>query len=185
MKKQVFKYTLIYIFVITLPLTLYVMVNYGGMAFYELLKKMPKEQLKVFCKVVGIISPCSVTAIPAMLTALYFRSKKRKKEIIRQSEERGTFIVAHLIKKEYMRRHMEYRCIYGYSVNGKTRDHLILLRGQPPEELKLYPKNSAGTAFFSDFDSEGWIAAPLIGLSFIILLVWNYMIIGVIEFFEP
>ena len=184
MKKQVFKYTLIYIFVITLPLTLFLAVNFGSMAIYELLKDMPKEQLRVICKAVGIIGPCSVFVIPAMLIALYFKSKKRKKEIIRQSEERGTFIVAHLIKKEYMRRHREYRCIYEYSVNGKNRDHLILLRGQPPEELKLYPKNSAGTAFFSEFDSEGWITVPLIGLSFIILLAWNYMIISTFELFE-
>ncbi len=76
----------------------------------------------------------------------------------RQAEERGTFITAHLTSSYKHRdsdtHEYEYHGEYQYEVNGKTKKYRTYSAGHLPSSIRMYPKNSAGTKFFSDYDGK-------------------------------
>ncbi|MDE6591435.1 MAG: hypothetical protein K2K57_00015 [Oscillospiraceae bacterium] len=89
----------------------------------------------------------------------YFTGRKNGKKILRrQAEERGTFITAHLTSSYKHRdsdtHEYEYHGEYQYEVNGKTKKYRTYSAGHLPSSIRMYPKNSAGTKFFSDYDGK-------------------------------
>lgn len=82
------------------------------------------------------------------------KSEKRKKILKQQAIENNTAIEARIVS-----RHRNYDSesdasdfgVYRYTLNGKIKEYTINSI-QLPDTIKLYPKNSAGTKVFSDYD---------------------------------
>lgn len=144
---------------------------------------MSREQLELADKILHIVSPFIIAAVVVILSAPYFISRARKKEIIRKSEENNTFVTARLVKAEstyHTEDHKGFgnRGIYEFTVNGETKRRNILFNGLPPDEIKLYPKSENSGKYFSDtgYDSMIWVAAPLIGLAVVAVIICLAMI---------
>lgn len=179
MIKGFFKLLLFELTIIAIPFAIFAITCFGDMAVYNFLKEFPKEQLELINKFADVISPVMFIAAPAVPCGFYFKSKKRRKEIVRLSEENNTFVTARLDRKRRLRhdspkRSWDYECIYEYTVNGKTKEHHICLTGLPPDELRLYPKSENRNKFFSERGSDRmeWYSVQLIGLTTIVLWIW-------------
>ena len=155
----------------------------------DFFERMSREQLILADKILHIVSPFIIAAVIIILVTPYLISRKRKKEIIRKSEENNTFVTAHLVKAEStynVEDHKGFgnRGIYEYTVNGETKERRILFNGFPPDEIRLYPKNENNNKFFSDtgYDSMIWVVAPLIGLAAVFVMLWLAMLDMNIEY---
>ncbi|MDE5859806.1 MAG: hypothetical protein K2H23_05410, partial [Oscillospiraceae bacterium] len=73
--------------------------------------------MELINKFANVISPVLFIATPVVLCGLYFKSKKRRKEIVRLSEENNTFVTARLVRKRrlYKLKSWDYECIYEYT----------------------------------------------------------------------
>lgn len=185
MIKGFFKLILFLLTIIAIPFAIFAITKYGGIIVYNFFNELSEEQLEIIYKYACIISPFMFIAVPAVLWGLYFKSRKRKKEIIRKSEENNTFVTAHLVRKSWIRhkrqkgkhRGFNYDGIYEYTANGKTKERRICFRGYPPEEVRLYPKNENGGKLISNSGHEDktWFDVPVLGFATIILWVWVFI----------
>lgn len=143
---------------------------------------MSKEQLELADKILHIVSLYIIAAVIVILLVPYFKWRKRKKEIIRKSDENNTFVTARLVKKRWLDhtgkkgKSWDYECIYEYTVNGETKKRRILLHGLPPEEIRLYRKSENSDKFFSDtfHDDMVWLVTPLICIA--AFIVWLLLV---------
>ena len=190
MIKGFLKLILFTVILLAMPVALFLITNYGGMVVYKFFKGFSKDQLELIYKFARVISPVMFIAVPSFLWGLYFKSRNRKKEIIRKSEENNTFITAHLVRKSRIRhtgkRHgFDYEGIYEYTVNGETKERRICFNGGPPDEIRLYPKNENGSKFFSNAGHEDkiWFAVPLLCLATFILWLWILIPLTILDDF--
>ena len=185
MIKGFFKLLIVELTIIAIPFALFAITYFGDIVLINFLKEFPKEQLELINKFANVISPVLFIATPVVLCGLYFKSKKRRKEIVRLSEENNTFVTARLVRKRrlYKLKSWDYECIYEYTVNGETKERLICLYGLPPDELRLYPKSKNSNKFFSEYgsDRKEWYSVQLICLPTIVLWIWIGLICETIE----
>lgn len=164
--------------IIAIPFSIFKITQYWGMLIDKFFSELSEEQLEIIYKFACIISPFMFIAAPAVIWGLYFKSRKRKKEIIRKSEENNTFVTARLVKPEFTynddHEGFNYAGIYEYTVNGETKERRICFNGYPPNEIRLYPKNGNSSKFISNAGHEDktWFAVPLLGFATIILWIW-------------
>lgn len=182
--KDLLKYILFTLAILAVPFAIFAITKYGGMIIHNFFYELSEEQLEIIYKFACIISPFMYIAAPAVLWGLYFKSRKRKKEIIRKSEENNTFVTAHLVKSEFTyvydedrnfdHNGFDYEGIYEYTVNGETKERRICFNGSPPNEIRLYPENGNSSKFISNagHEEKTWLAVPLLCFATIILWVW-------------
>ncbi len=181
--KDLLKYILFTLAILAVPFAIFAITKYGGMIIHNFFYELSEEQLEIIYKFACIISPFMYIAAPAVLWGLYFKSRKRKKEIIRKSEENNTFVTAHLVKSEFTyvydedrnfdHNGFDYEGIYEYTVNGETKERRICFNGSPPNEIRLYPENGNSSKFISNagHEEKTWLAVPLLCFATIILWV--------------
>lgn len=167
--------------IIAIPVAIFAITQYGGMLIDKFFSELSEEHLEIIYKFACIISPFLFIAVPVVIWGLYFRSRKRKKEIIRKSEENNTFVTARLVRANYIGyddcRDFSHAGIYEYTANGKTKERRICFRGYPPEEVRLYPKNENGGKLISNSGHEDktWFDVPVLGFATIILWIWVFI----------
>lgn len=162
--------------IVTAPILIFLFFNYTTYWWYLFLEGMSKEQLEIIDKFGAVIFPGIAIAVPVAIVLIYRRSRKRRKEIIRKSDENNTFVTARLVKNPYIRgKGMRYRGIYEYTLNGEVKEYQVITKGHSPKELRLYPKKENSNRFFSDIGSDhpAWIVIPLGCLLTIIVLFWT------------
>lgn len=179
-----FKMIFFVLTIIAIPFAIFAITKYWGMILSNFFNELSEEQMEIIYKFACIISPFMFIAAPAVLWGLYFKSRKRKKEIIRKSEENNTFVTAHLVKSEftyiydddhnYDHKVFNYEGIYEYTVNGETKERRICFYGLPPNEIRLYPQNGNSSKFISNagHEEKTWFAVPLLCFATIILWIW-------------
>lgn len=182
--KDLLKHILFILAILAVPFAIFAITKYGGMIIHNFFNELSEEQLEIIYKFACIISPFMYIAAPAVLWGLYFKSRKRKKEIIRKSGENNTFVTAHLVKSEFTyvcgedhnfaHNEFDYEGIYEYTVNGETKKRRICFNGSPPNEIRLYPKNGNSSKFISNagHEEKTWLAVPLLCFATIILWIW-------------
>lgn len=114
-----------------------------------------------------------------ILSILLYKSQKRKKKLKQQAIDNNTVIEAKLISRHRRHDSDSYSGTYRYTVNGKTKEYSIDSEFNVPDTIKLYPKNSSITKFFSDYDRTSnagiaFNALAAIAVHVIVLLVTRY-----------
>lgn len=180
--------SIIYLIIgLSIPVLIFLFFNFTTGGWYLLLEGMSKEQLEIIDKLGAVVFPGIAIAVPVAIVLLYRRSRKRRKEIMRKADENNTFITARLVEKVRViknrkGRQWDYSCTYEYTLNGRVRKHHIGVYGQPPEELRLYPKRENGNKFFSNIGSDqpAWLVIPLGCLLTIIMLFWTIVMWNIV-----
>ncbi|MBQ8878625.1 MAG: hypothetical protein IJ029_07835, partial [Lachnospiraceae bacterium] len=123
-------------------------------------------------------------AVFVILNILHGKSKKNLQKLKQQAIENQTVIVAK-IKSRHHDRHtkseLEYSGRYTYTVNGKEKEYAVHSANPLADTLELYPKNSAGTKYFSAYDERqgfGFSANFIAGVAVCILILFITGYIG-------
>ncbi len=175
---------------LTIPVLIFLFFNYTTYWWYLFLKDTPKEQVEVIDKFTSVIFPCIALAFPVTLILLYRKTKKRREEIIRISDENNTFITARLVEKVRVIHNRkgpqwDYSCTYEYILNGKIKKHHVGVLGQPLEERRLYRKRKNSNKVFSTAASDQitfW-AIPLGCLATILVFAWTCVMNNIVSDF--
>lgn len=192
--KDFFKMILFTVIGLSVPVLIFITINFTSGIMYNILKEMPKEQLEVINKCSNFIGTCIIIAVPVTLGSLYAKWRNRRKEIIRRADENNTFITARLVQKreieysynyannEYSRG-WDYEGIYEYTLNGETKNKRILFIGLPDDEIRLYLKKENGSKVFSntEYENKKWFVIPLIALATIVTLIWVVVMMEMIS----
>lgn len=120
-----------------------------------------------------------------ILNILLYKSEKRKKKLKQQSIENNTAIEGKVLKHGRFRdseRTWTYYGTYEYTVNGKIKKYRIHSQCHVPNTIKLYPKNSSMTKFFSDYDKLANAAIAFNAIAAIAVCIFTLLLTGYINF---
>ena len=123
-----------------------------------------------------------------ILNILLYKSEKRKKNLKQQSIENNTAIEGRVVDhgklndSDDSKRTYYYYGTYEYTVNGKIKKYRIHSESRVPNTIKLYPKNSSMTKFFSDYDKLANAAIAFNALAAIAVCIFTLLLTGYINF---